>query len=143
MILLEALFGRNTGRFAFVNRLGELERAIMDVLWDAVTPMTVREVSVRLTERNLAHTTVMTVLDRLAKKGFAMRQRDGRAWRYCPAATREADVAELMLTALDQTGDRTAALARFARSVSGIEAEVLRDALDAFEGDGGADEGSG
>jgi|ERR1700677_876263 predicted transcriptional regulator len=130
MILLEALFGRNTGRFAFVNRLGELERAIMDVLWDAVTPMTVREVSVRLTERNLAHTTVMTVLDRLAKKGFAMRQRDGRAWRYCPAATREAYVAELMLTALDQTGDRTAALARFARSVSDVEADVLRDALE-------------
>ncbi|HXL95844.1 MAG TPA: BlaI/MecI/CopY family transcriptional regulator [Streptosporangiaceae bacterium] len=130
MILLDALFGRNTGRFAFVNRLGELERAIMDVLWDAVTPMTVREVSVRLTERNLAHTTVMTVLDRLAKKGFAMRQRDGRAWRYCPAATREAYVAELMLTALDQTGDRTAALARFARSVSDVEADVLRDALE-------------
>jgi predicted transcriptional regulator len=130
MILLDALFGRNTGRFAFVNRLGELERAIMDVLWDSVAPMTVREVSVRLTERNLAHTTVMTVLDRLAKKGFAMRQRDGRAWRYCPAATREAYVAELMLTALDQTGDRTAALARFARSVSDVEADVLRDALE-------------
>jgi predicted transcriptional regulator len=124
------LIGRNTGRFAFVNRLGELERAIMDVLWDSVAPMTVREVSVRLTERNLAHTTVMTVLDRLAKKGFAMRQRDGRAWRYCPAATREAYVAELMLTALDQTGDRTAALARFARSVSDVEADVLRDALE-------------
>jgi len=102
----------------------------MDILWDADSPVTVREVSVRLTERNLAHTTVMTVLDRLAKKGFAMRQRDGRAWRYCPAATREAYVAELMLTALDQTGDRTAALARFARSVSDVEADVLRDALE-------------
>ena len=71
----------------------------------------------------------MTVLDRLAKKGFARRERDGRAWRYRPAATREAYVAELMLTALDQTGDRVAALARFAQSVSGSEAEVLRDAL--------------
>ena len=46
-----------------------------------------------------------------------------------PAATREAYVAELMLTALDQTGDRDAALARFAQSVSGAEAEVLREAL--------------
>jgi predicted transcriptional regulator len=137
---LEVSIGRNTGRFAFVNRLGELERAIMDVLWDADEPLTVREVSVRLTERNLAHTTVMTVLDRLAKKNFAVRQRDGRAWRYCPAATREAYVAELMLTALDQTGDRTAALARFARSVSGVEADVLRDAL---EQTGGEDEGTG
>jgi predicted transcriptional regulator len=123
-----------------VNRLGELERAIMDVLWETDVSLTVREVSVRLPDRNLAHTTVMTVLDRLAKKGFARRQRDGRAWRYCPSATREAYVAELMLTALDQTGDRTAALTRFALSVSGVEAEALRDAL---EQSGGEDEGTG
>ena len=64
-----------------MNRLGELERAIMDVLWDSVEPLTVRQVGLRLTNRELAHTTVMTVLDRLAKKGFARRQRDGRAWR--------------------------------------------------------------
>jgi hypothetical protein len=44
----------------------------------------------------------------------------------CPAATRETYVTELMLTALDQTGDRTAALTRFAQSVTGVEAEVLR-----------------
>jgi Penicillinase repressor len=75
----------------------------------------------------------MTVLDRLAKKGFARRERDGRAWRYRPAATREAYVAELMLTALEQTGDRDAALARFAQSVSGAEAEVLRDALSGLD----------
>ena len=126
-----------------VNRLGELERAIMDVLWETDTALTVREVSARLTERDLAHTTVMTVLDRLAKKGFARRQRDGRAWRYCPSATRETYVAELMLTALDQTGDRTAALTRFAQSVSGVEAEALREALEVIEGDSGVDEGTG
>ena len=80
---------RITGILLSVNRLGELERAIMEVLWESDAPLTVREVSARLTERDLAHTTVMTVLDRLAKKGFARRQRDGRAWRYCPAATRE------------------------------------------------------
>jgi predicted transcriptional regulator len=131
------------GRLTTVNRLGDLERAIMDVLWGTATPLTVREVSARLTERNLAHTTVMTVLDRLAKKGFARRQRDGRAWRYCPAATRETYVAELMLTALDQTADRTAALARFAKSVSGVEADVLRDALDVIEGSGEGDDGTG
>ena len=108
----------------------------MDVLWETDTSLTVREVSARLTQRNLAHTTVMTVLDRLAKKGFARRVRDGRAWRYCPAATRETYVTELMLTALDQTGDRVAALARFAQSVSGAEAEVLLEALTGTEGHG-------
>src|SRR6516165_8290829 len=75
-----------------VRRLGELERAIMDVLWESTEPLTVRQVGERLTDRELAHTTVMTVLDRLAKKGFARRERDGRAWRYCAAADREAYV---------------------------------------------------
>jgi len=112
----------------------------MDVLWETDTSLTVREVSVKLTARNLAHTTVMTVLDRLAKKGFARRERDGRAWRYRPAATRETYVTELMLTALEQTGDRTAALTRFARSVSGVEAEALRDALEVVEGSGEKDD---
>jgi len=106
----------------------------MEVLWQTDSALTVRQVSNGLDQRELAHTTVMTVLDRLAKKGFARRERDGRAWRYRPAATREAYVAELMLTALDQTGDRVAALARFAQSVSGDEAEVLREALADTEG---------
>jgi predicted transcriptional regulator len=131
------LIGQTTGKVSNVNRLGELERAIMEVLWDTREPLTVRKVSESLPQRNLAHTTVMTVLDRLAKKGFARRNRDGRAWRYRPAATRESYVAELMLTALDQTGDRSAALAAFAQSVNGTEAEILRDALrDLEENDG-------
>jgi predicted transcriptional regulator len=109
-----------------------LERAIMDVLWDASEWLTVRQVSGELTERDLAHTTVMTVLDRLSKKGFARRERDGRAWRYRAAESREAYVAELMLSALDQTGDRQAALARFVRSVSGAEAQALLGALEAL-----------
>ncbi len=104
----------------------------MDILWESPDPLTVRQVSGNLTERDLAHTTVMTVLDRLAKKGFARRERDGRAWRYRAAETREAYVTELMLSALEQTGDRHAALARFARSVSETEATALRRALDAL-----------
>src|ERR1700749_2481588 len=97
----------------------------MDVLWESAEPLTVRQVGMRLTDRDLAHTTVMTVLDRLAKKGFAKRQRDGRAWLYRATAGREAYVTELMLHALDQTGDRSAALASFARRGSATAALVL------------------
>ncbi len=103
----------------------------MDVLWDGGTGpgATVREVAEALKERRLAYTTVMTVLDRLAGKGMVEREREGRAWRYRPAASREAHIARLMLDALDLAGSRDAALVRFARSVTGIEAEVLRAAL--------------
>ncbi|HLV58771.1 MAG TPA: BlaI/MecI/CopY family transcriptional regulator [Natronosporangium sp.] len=125
--------------------LGELERAVMEVLWardapaDPTDGATVREVADALADRKLAYTTVMTVLDRLAGKGMVVRHRDGRAWRYRPAAPREAYIAQLMLDALDLArpggapagaGDRGAALVRFARSVSGAEAELLRRALE-------------
>ncbi|MFY1634178.1 BlaI/MecI/CopY family transcriptional regulator [Solwaraspora sp. WMMB335] len=115
-----------------MTRLGELERAVMDVLWDrdpAAGAVTVRDVADALQERDLAYTTVMTVLDRLAGKGMVSRERSGRAWRYQPAASREAYIAQLMLDALDLAGSRDAALVRFARSVTGSEAEVLRAAL--------------
>lgn len=112
-----------------VSSLGELERAVMEVLWDRGTPAAVRDVADALAAREPAYTTVMTVLDRLTKKGFVRRQRDGRAWRYEPVHSREGYVAQLMLDALALTGDRDAALTRFARSVSVPEAEVLSQAL--------------
>ena len=72
----------------------------------------------------------MTVLDRLAGKEMVERERTGRAWSYQPIAGRDAYIAQLMLDALDLAGERDAALVRFARSVTGDEAEVLRAALD-------------
>ncbi|WP_051799440.1 BlaI/MecI/CopY family transcriptional regulator [Catenuloplanes japonicus] len=119
-------------------RLGDLERAVMDVLWDGTTGggLTVRDVADALSDRGLAYTTVMTVLDRLAGKGMVERERAGRAWSYRAAAAREAYIAQLMLDALDLAGSRDAALVRFARSVSGTEAEVLRSALSDEAGGG-------
>jgi len=60
------------------------------------------------------------------------RWRSSALSRYQAAANREAYVTELMLHALDQTGDRSAALASFARRVSDSEAEVLRRALESL-----------
>jgi predicted transcriptional regulator len=112
-------------------RLGELERSVMNVLWDAAAPLTVREVLDALGERDLAYTTVMTVLDRLGTKQMARRERDGRAFHYAPALTRDAATSELLHAALDEAGtDRTAALVHFARTVDPDEAKALRAALD-------------
>ncbi|MFI0355873.1 BlaI/MecI/CopY family transcriptional regulator [Actinomadura sp. 9N407] len=120
--------------------LGELERTVMEVIWARGDGgATARDVSRALAnDRDLAHTTVMTVLDRLAKKNFLQRERDGRAWRYRPVASRERYVTELMLGALDETGDRGAALVHFVQSVSDDEAALIRRALlDLGVADGG------
>jgi predicted transcriptional regulator len=97
--------------------LGDLEREIMAQLWDASEPLTVRQVHERVSrDRELAYTTVMTVLDRLAKKGVVDQQRADRAYRYAPAQSREEMTAALMLDALSSAPDgaaRDAALAHF------------------------------
>ncbi len=117
------------------NRLGDLERKVMDVLWDSpVAPLTGREVADQLPDR--AYTTVLTILDRLRRKGLVHRTTEGRAHRFEAADTREAYMAELMIDAMGHTGDRGAVLARFAESVSSEEARVLRRALDTVTGKG-------
>ena len=94
--------------------LGDLEREVMTQLWASAGPLTVRQVHERLRrDRDLAYTTVMTVLDRLAKKGVVTRQKAERAYRYTPAQTREEMTASVMLDALRTTADQDAALAHF------------------------------
>ena len=87
-------------------RLGELEQAVMDHLWSSPEPQTVRQAHESLsTHRDLAYTTVMTVLQRLAKKNLVVQHRDDRAHRYAPTHGRDELVAGLMVDALDQAAD--------------------------------------
>ncbi len=109
---------------------GELERAVVDVLWDSPDPLTARAVTDALAGRNLAVTTVLTVLSRLEGKGIVRRARDGRAHTYEAVAGREEHTAELMRQVLDTAGDRDDALARFVGSVSPDDVEALRRALE-------------
>lgn len=113
----------------YVTSLGELERAVMNVLWESDRDMTAREVQDQLADRDLATTTVLTVLGRLERKQLVRRIRDGRAHHYRPVASREDHVAELMTDALDDASDRGAALARFLGSMSDEERSRLRDLL--------------
>ncbi|MGW5523747.1 BlaI/MecI/CopY family transcriptional regulator [Gordonia sp. NPDC003950] len=120
-----------------VNGLGDLERAVMDTLWATPTPQTVRQVHATLSEsRSLAYTTVMTVLQRLAKKNLVTQIREDRAHKYVPTHPREDLVASLMVDALseaDAPGSRHAALVSFVGRVGADEAAALRSALDELE----------
>jgi BlaI family penicillinase repressor len=76
--------------------LGRLEQEVMEVVWGprgedaerAEQAHTVKDVQSRL-PRKAAYTTVMTTLDRLFKKGLVLRHREGRAFVYTAARTRE------------------------------------------------------
>ena len=111
-----------------VTRLGDLERAAMEVVWE-VGPATARQVADRLASRGLAYTTWLTVLGRLEKKGLLRKDASVRAHVYTAVASREDHISVLMRQALGQADDREAALQHFARSVTPAEAEALRRAL--------------
>lgn len=70
--------------------LGDLEHAIMDVVWSR-SELSVREVleALRL-DRRPAYTTVMTVMNRLVQKGMLKRKSDGQSFHYSPATTKAA-----------------------------------------------------
>lgn len=110
-----------------VESLGPLEEEILDLVW-AIDSATAREVFERLApggER--AYTTFMTTLDRLFKKGLLRREKDGLAWRYAAAVTRDAlaqkRVDALAARIVAQHGD--AGLAAFVDAAAAADGPLL------------------
>lgn len=108
--------------------LGRLERDVMEIVWRGGEP-SVREVQTALT-RPIAYTTVMTTLDRLFKKGLVSRRREGRAFLYSAAQTREQMAAALtggVLRGLfaDAPGDARPFLSNLVDAVSDGDARLL------------------
>ncbi|RJT95842.1 BlaI/MecI/CopY family transcriptional regulator [Arthrobacter zhaoguopingii] len=119
--------------------LGDLERTVMDLLWSTPGALTANELRDSIavvpagaeTGRELAVTTVLTVLSRLEKKGLVQRERDSRPHRYKAVTSRADHTAELMHEVFAKAPDREAVLARFIGSVSESEAQTLRRLLGA------------
>lgn len=66
-----------------------LELLCLKALW-SLQEANVRDVQSALAgSRNLAYTTVMTLLERLVRKGAVARRKAGRAFLYFPQVTRE------------------------------------------------------
>ncbi len=112
---------------------GPLEQAVMELLWVSSDARSVADALEELNkERDLAYTTVMTVLDRLAKKGMVTRERVERSWRYLPADPQDVVVARDMAEALDGVPPevRIEALRRFSESLPAAERDALGAAPD-------------
>ncbi|MGH3328962.1 MAG: BlaI/MecI/CopY family transcriptional regulator [Streptomycetales bacterium] len=110
---------------------GQLEAEVMDRLWAADGPCTVREILTDLVAtRPLAYTTVMTVMDKLYRKGWLDRESVGRAYAYTPRMSREHYTADLMSQALAASSDPRATLVAFLDQLSPADAASLRVALE-------------
>jgi BlaI family transcriptional regulator, penicillinase repressor len=109
--------------------LAPLELDCMNTLW----PMgqgTVREIRDRLAARRpRAYTTIMTIMDRLARKGIVERRKVGRAYMYRPNLSAE----EARVHALDQVienffaGSKEALLAQL--NCDGFRAKAVAAAV--------------
>ena len=109
---------------------GDLEAVIMDRVWSHGAPVTVRDLFDELQrERAIAYTTVMSTMDNLHRKGWLTRERDGKAYRYTPVASREEYSAGLMREALAGAGDTEAVLSHFVAQMDGAESAALQAAL--------------
>jgi len=70
--------------------LGELESEVMEIIWQAGEPVSVREItSILQKKRQIAYTTVMTVMGRLVEKGLLKCQRIGKAYTYTSSYTKD------------------------------------------------------
>lgn len=127
--------------------LTELQLEIMSVLWEEgeATVEAVRESLAP--ERDLAHTTVSTLLSRLEKRDVVSRRKEGRSYVYRAAVAPEqvqrsvvneigevaerlfaGDVADLVATLLSQSEVNADDLARVKRMIEAKEAELRGDA---------------
>jgi predicted transcriptional regulator len=114
-----------------LREFGQLENAIMDVIWSEDRPLLVREVRERLTyTRPVAYTTVMTVMTILYGKGVLRREKHGRAWRYWPLEQRAEHDARLMAEILSSGTDRELTLTEFLSRVSVDELIAIRNVVD-------------
>jgi predicted transcriptional regulator len=111
---------------------GALEKEILVILstqQGALTPAQVR----RVMGRELAYTTVMTVLTRLHDKGLVQRKRVGRAFAYRWVADRAALTSLAMGRLLHGVDDRAAVLARFVGELSPTDVQILASLMHRIE----------
>jgi predicted transcriptional regulator len=105
----------------------------MERLWSYHRPASVRDVLEDLRQdREIAYTTVMTVMDKLFKKGLLRRKPVGKAYEYETMASREAYTAQLMRETLASSGNQAATLVHFLEHLTPEETTALEAALQVY-----------
>lgn len=110
--------------------LGPLETEVMEAVW-GLGEATVRDVHLSLAnDRDLAYTTVMTTMSRLAAKGLLDRDTSGLAHRYSAVLSRDEYARSTVHSVVDWLVDRfpEPAISYFVEVVSdeGADATVSR-----------------
>ncbi|MCL5735340.1 MAG: BlaI/MecI/CopY family transcriptional regulator [Actinobacteria bacterium] len=115
--------------------LGDLEGEVLECVWQR-GPVSVREVHSHLAaRREIAYTTVMTVMSRLAEKGLLQRRPEGRAFIYSASMPRDEYWTEVVKNFLDGVlqGANRPLLSHFVESLAADDAAQLDLLADIIE----------
>jgi predicted transcriptional regulator len=109
---------------------GSLEASVLQLLWAAEAPLSSRAILDGFDESERpGMTTVLTVLDRLQKKGLVLRTPGDGMSSFSAVRSASTDTASAMGRLLERADDREAALLHFAGRLDAADVEALRKAL--------------
>ncbi len=120
--------GYRTSKQGLEKVLGSLESDIMEIIWLKKAEVSVRDVFETLAgTREIAYTTVMTIMGRLAGKGLLTRRKEGNAFYFYPVLSREDFTAQLVNIIVDDllSNFSDAAMARFISRVGNKDLEAI------------------
>ena len=126
-----------------VYQLGDLQYAIMRILWKRGEAAATEVHAALLDERGLAPTTIATMLSKMEKKGVVIHRTEGRQYVY-RATVEERDVRRSMVSELIQRafqGDATALVNHLLNELD-IDREELERLKDMIETRSGEEENS-
>ena len=115
---------------------GDLELEVLSLLWEADRPLLVADVHSRLqSKRELAYTTVLTVLGNLYKKRAVDRARQGKAHVYWAVHKRVQAAAGMFSNLLNRIYNNNPAemLAGFLKTGTHLTASQIADLKDELE----------
>lgn len=111
---------------------GELESEVLRRLWALDGPVTSRALREGFAEdARPALTTLLTILERLERKGLVRREPGPGASLFSASRSESAQAASAMEDALAAVSDRESALVHFAGRLSDADVAALRKALGA------------
>jgi len=74
---------------ASLDDLGELQRAVLEIVWERGEASVHHALEQLDRQRKLAYTTVLTVMQKLEKTGWLDHRTEGKSYIYFPAISRE------------------------------------------------------
>lgn len=108
--------------------VGEQELDVLRYVADNA-PITVRQVAEQFGEpRKLARTTILTMMERLRKKGFLLRKKEGAVFEYSPAQAKTEVLHDLVQSFVERTlGGSLSPFVAYLADAKGLSEEEIAE----------------